>query len=326
MKMKVLSTLVFSIMFFASMYGEAKDPVPTGTGGTAVKPSTGGTKRLVPVGKYKQGDVSAYLRFSTKEALRRGSVIAGRPDVVVSGEFRKTQTSNTDVTPSFRKGPPIAIAIAIAKDVDPMMGTGAFREASQEGRNGDLLRKGEVVPDIGVMRTNIAAGTNKTHKLDEALTSLFSFETKTALAEVVNGVNAHLKAAVVKLNEKVKEGTREFIKQNKERLRTAGRYMVLVSGVSTLKSQANKDPFTGEVMHDVANNAVDALGWEPQPRKRVYNIMADTVANSKTHARKAPGAFKDAVSNRFKLAKEKLEDTMQAIREKFLEIREKCRV
>ena len=311
MKMKVLSTLVFSIMFFASMYGEAK-PVPVGTGGTAVKPGTGGTKRPAPAG-MRVYDANGLTRVGPLNFRDRGSA-DGRTGVEVSSEFRKI--------PSSRKGPPIAIA----KDVDPMMGTSAFREVSQEGRNEDLLREGEVVPDIGVMRINTAAGTNKTHKLDEALTSLFSSETKTALAEVVNGVNAHLKAAVVKLNEKVKEGTREFIKQNKERLRTAGRYMVLVSGVSTLKSQANKDPFTGEIMHDVANNAVDALGWEPQPRKRVYNIMADTVANSKTHARKAPGAFKDAVSNRFKLAKEKLEDTTQAIREKFLEIREKCRV
>ena len=357
MSTKILSTLIFSTLLFASMYSEANNSNKPILGGTAVKPGTGGSKRVEPSGSaVKVGDVNASVRLS-RQALPR------RNRAVQNGQYGVVAPASASYGKSFQRGSNLLNITAarvlnqiedpivdgrVAIDVDPMspdigvmregkpvnkdmdrtIGTAAFRKGppivkdvglARKGRNGDLLREGEVVRDIDVMRTDIDAGTNQSHRLNDGFKEFFSKETAEVLSDIVNGVNAHLKVSVLNLQKTVVKGTHQFTVQTRENVTWAGKLIVFVSGLSAKKSQANQDPLTEELLHDMANNVSDAVTWSKNPRNNFFNIVQGVLRNGGTHKGGLAGAFKDAVRETFELAKEK-------VMKKFWDIRRECRV
>ena len=186
-------------------------------------------------------------------------------------------------------------------------------------KNGQRVEtEGEVVRDVNVMRTNVAAGTNQSHRLSESFASLFSFETAVRLARVVNGTNAPLKASVLRLNEQAQTAVQSITVQMRESITWAGKLIAFVSGRSTVKNPSSQDPSARELLHDMANNAGEAVSWSQQPRSNFFAIVQKVLETRNNHPQGLAGAFRDAVSETFKLAKDK-------VMEKFWEIRRECR-
>lgn len=295
MKMRILSTLVFSTLLFAGMYSEARpNPNPNNKG-------VSGKRGVAPVGNQSGEGATAGRRNSVQQridAVRGDS--NGR-----SGLTRRSGRVFPGQGTSVRENGDLLRDMGLARQRGP------FIEAI---RDTGVLREGEVVRDVGVMRTNVNAGTNQSHRLSEAFTSILSAETAQALARVVNGTNAHLKASVLKLNEQVKKGTHQF----RESIQWAGRLIAFVSGVSTVKNPVNQDPVARELLHDMANNAGEAVAWPREPRNNFFAIVQSVLKNRNTHPQGLAGAFKDAVRQTFQLARDK-------VMEKFWEIRRECR-
>ena len=280
MKMKILSSVVFSTLLFASMYSEAAG---TAAANAANKPGVGGRRGPAPAGsKAGQGATAS------RRNLVQQRIDTARGD----GLSNLTRTSGR------------------------VFSTGV--QGTQVRENGDLLsskRENEVVQDVNVTQTLINAGTNQSHKLSPIFAGLFSkdSETATTLAKVVNGTNAHLRASVLKLNEQAKKGTHQF----GELMRIGGTFIASVSGLSARKSQPNQDPFKEEVSHVMANNVGDALLWvEPAPKRKFFNILADAVAGRNTHPQGVAGALVDSIQRRFQLVKEKIGEKLREINTK----------
>ena len=284
MKTKILSTVIFSTLLFAGMYSEARTASNAGN-----KPGTGGNKRVAPAGTKNGAGAAAVGRNVIQQRVR---------DAQSGGKAGLGAMSGRTF------GQPAAVgAGAVIRNGDLL----------REGRDMEpTLREGEVVRDVSVMRTNVAAGTNQSHKLSEAFTNLFSSETATALGRVVNGANAYLKASVLKLNETAQRGTHQFSVQ------LAGKLIAFVSGRSTVKNPTNQDPSARELLHDMANNAGEAVSWPRQPRSNFFAIVQKVLETRNTHPQGLAGAFKDAVRETFQLARDK-------VMEKFWEIRRECR-
>lgn len=317
MKTKILSTVIFSTLLFASMYSEAR------TASNAGNKPPGPNKRVAPAGT-QNGKGATSVRRGLIQQRTRAARSGGKAGLGAMSGRTFGQPAAVGAGAVIRNGQP-ARDMGLARERGPIVaGKAPIVMARETRENGDLLREGrdmeptlregEVVQDVSVTRTNVAAGTNQSHKLSDAFKDLFSRDEVTVqtLAEVVNGANAYLKASVLKLNEQAQKGTHQFSVQ------LAGKLIAFVSGRSTVKNPTNQDPSARELLHDMANNAGEAVSWPRQPRSNFFAIVQKVLETRNTHPQGLAGAFRDAVRETFQLARDK-------VMEKFWEIRRECR-
>ena len=281
MKTKILSTVIFSTLLFASMYSEAKtEPVPN-------RPGVGGNNRPAPSGR-RGGEGAAVVR--TNAVQQRG------------------QGSSTG-----RDG----------------LGSMSGRNFVSEQRDMGRLLRNEVVEDVRTTQEHVNANTDaQSTKLSEALTGSLSEAKAVELAKIVNGevkdkkgrpVDVrNLQASLLRLSRKAQTAVKDHVA-------LAGR--LIAFAVTVRPGTEPKDPTTGKyetdpripgLIHDMANNAGDAVSWSPQPRSNFFQIVKQTLNMRSIHQNGLIGAFRQAVKETFDLTKDK-------VMEKFWEIRRECR-
>ena len=170
------------------------------------------------------------------------------------------------------------------------------------------LREGEVVRDVS--HANKCCQWNSANsRLSEIFKNLFPSETAAALERIVNGSNPNLKASVLQLQAQT-EGTMQV----SENIIWAGKLISFVSGISTVKNPPNQDPSARELLHDMANNAGDAVSWSPQSRNNFFAIVKRVLETHNIHPSGLTGAFRDAVHETFNLTEEKVMDKLLRMR------------